>query len=151
MTDRIRDRTLVMRVLPASLQSRLREKMKIAEDRAHRQHLHTSSQLLEDLDGVTVSLHNTRKSEPPVIPEICQVRHNSYRTAYNAYIIHPSLLPASSRTLFIVCACLAILRTISRFFQQKMDQLFSISNVMIRFIQVRFFLPAFSLKIRCLT
>jgi len=54
MTDRIRDRTLVMRVLPPSLQSRLREKMRIAEDRAHRQHLHTSSQLLEDLDGVTI-------------------------------------------------------------------------------------------------
>jgi hypothetical protein len=31
MTDRIRDRTLVMRVLPASLQAKLREKMREAE------------------------------------------------------------------------------------------------------------------------
>jgi hypothetical protein len=31
MTDRIRDRTLVMRVISASLQAKLREKMKLSE------------------------------------------------------------------------------------------------------------------------
>ena len=57
--DRIRDRTLVLRVLVPSLEARLREKMKEAEEIASRKATPTNpstaepKNIIQDLEGVT--------------------------------------------------------------------------------------------------